>query len=120
MEPSRPADGLSPLDHIRLMEGEITRGLIVAREAAEQKAAQARAQAANLLQEARQRGRQAGQIRYREMTAEAEEEAKAILAQAAGRAESMRRAGAGRMDRAVDQALRILLGEARNGAGHES
>lgn len=115
MEKSNPANGLSPLDQIRLVEGEMARQLIVAREQAEQEAAKARAEAAVLKREAREKGEQEGQIRYKEMTRRAEEEAKVLLAQSEGRAESLRRDGARRMDRAVDQALGIILGAVEEG-----
>ena len=120
MEKPTPAHGLSPLDQIRLVEGEMARRLIVARESSEQEAAKARLEAATLKREAREKGEQEGQIRYKEGTTRAEEEAKAILAEAQARAESLRRDGAWRMERAVDQALRIVLGEEMNGADHES
>ena len=92
---------------------------VVAREAAEQAAGKAHTEAEQIKREAREKGEQEGQIRYKEGTTRAEEEAKAILAEAQARAESLRRNGAWRMDRAVDQALRIVLGEEANGADHE-
>jgi vacuolar-type H+-ATPase subunit H len=119
MEKPAFAHGLSPLDQIRLVEGEMARRLIVAREAAEQEAARARLEAAVIKREAREKGEQEGQIRYKEVTAQAEEEAKILLAQSEHRAETLRRHGALRMDRAVDQASRIVLGEHGNGADHE-
>lgn len=115
MEKPTPANGLSPLDQIRLVEGEMARSLIVARESSEQKAAKARLEAATLKQEAREKGEQEGQIRYKEVTRRAEEEAKVLLAQSEHRAESLRRDGALRMDRAVEQALQIILGAKEDG-----
>jgi vacuolar-type H+-ATPase subunit H len=115
MEKPTPANGLSPLDQIRLVEGEMTRRLIVAREAAEQQAVKARAEAATLKGEAKEKGEVEGQIRYKEVTKRAEEEAKVLRAQAEGRAESLRRDGAVRMDRAVDRALQIILGMREEG-----
>jgi vacuolar-type H+-ATPase subunit H len=115
MEKPTSANGLSPLDQIRLVEGEMARRLIVAHEAAEQAAAKARREAATLKREAREKGEQEGQIRYKEVTARAEEEAKVLLAQSEHRAESLRRDGAMRMDRAVDQALRVILGSMEEG-----
>jgi len=115
MEKPPPANGLSPLDQIRLVEGEMARRLIVAREAAEQEAAKARLEAATLKREAGEKGKQEGQIRYKEVTAHAEEEAKVLLAQSEHQAESLRRNGAMRMDRAVDQELHIILGTMEEG-----
>lgn len=115
MEKPTPANGLSPLDQIRLVEGAVARRLIVAREAAEQEAVKARLEAATPKKEAREKGEQEGQIRYKEATRRAEEEARVLLAQAEHRAESLRRDGALRLDRAVDRALRIILGSMEEG-----
>jgi vacuolar-type H+-ATPase subunit H len=120
MEKPTSTHGLSPLDQIRLVEGEMARRLIVAREAAEQEAGKARLEAATLKREAREKGEEEGQIRYKEATKRAEEEAKVILAQAEHKAESLRREAARRMQHAIDQALRIVLGEQGDGADHES
>jgi len=119
MEKPAQTHELSPLDQIRLVEGEMARRLIVAREAAEQAAGKARAEAEQIKREAKEKGDQEGRIRYREATARAEEEAQAIRAEAQARAETLQRDGARHMDRAVDRALRIVLGEEVNGADHE-
>jgi vacuolar-type H+-ATPase subunit H len=113
-------DGLSPLDQIRLAEGEVTRKVIVTREASEKNTAEARAQAGRLKKEAKEKGEREGQIRYKEIIAGAEEEAKAILAQAGRNTEALRRNGGSRMERAVERALQIVLGTSGTGDDHES
>ncbi len=115
-----PISELSPLDQIRMAEGEVTRKVIVAREAAEKVTAEARAQAALLKKEAKEKGEREGQIRYKEVITGAEEEAKAILAQTGQRTEELKRNGKARMDRAVERALQIVLGTSGTGADHES
>lgn len=108
------ADGLSPLDQIRLVEAEITRKIVAARDASEHKAADARAQAAVIKKEAEARGIRAGQIRCKETVAKAEEQAQVIVAHANREADDLRQAGQLRMDSAVAQALQIILGVKRD------
>ena len=115
-----PAIELSPLDQIRMAEGEVTRKVIVARESSEKGIAEARAQAAQIKKEAKEKGEREGQIRYKEVIVGAEEQAKAILAQTRQRTEILRRNGQSRMDRAVERALQIVLGTSGTGEDHES
>ena len=73
---------LSPLDQIRLVEAEITRKIVAAREASERRAADARAQSTLLKKQAHDSGNREGQIRYKEIVSKAEEEARTIVAHA--------------------------------------
>lgn len=104
------ADELSPLDQIRLLEAETTRRLVAAREASERGAVETRAQAASIKKQAEEKGKRAGQIRYKETIAEAEEQAKAIVAQARREADDLLEIGQARMEQAVNEALNIILG----------
>ena len=103
-------NGLSPLDQIRMVEAEITRRIIAARESSERHIADARAQAALIKKQARETGERAGQIRYKEIIARAEEQAKVILAQAHHEADNLSRKGQSRMERAIEEALDVVLG----------
>jgi vacuolar-type H+-ATPase subunit H len=111
-----PTNGLSPLDQIRLVEAEITRRMIAAREASERSTAEARAQAALIKKQAREAGERHGQIRYKEIIARAEEQAKMILAQAHQEADHLSQKGQSRMERAIQEALAVVLG--MDGGGH--
>lgn len=111
--------GLSPLDQIRLVESEITRKIAAARELSERAVAEARAQAARLKKEARETGAREGQIRYKEIVAKAEEEARGILAHAHNRASELKRRGQVRMEAAIQEAIGIVLG-LRGGNADES
>lgn len=111
-----PANGLSPLDQIRLIEAEITRKIIAAREASERAVAEARHQANLLKKKAHESGTRAGQIRHKEAVAQAEEEGKAMIVHARQHAAELRRRGEARMDMAVQEAIRITLGLKGNGA----
>jgi len=113
------ANGLSPLDQIRLVEAEITRKIIAARESSEHSAANARAQAALLKKQAEEDGKREGQIRYKETIAKAEEQAKMIIAQAQHEADDLRRKGQTRMEQAVNEALNIILGTKGGGRTNE-
>jgi vacuolar-type H+-ATPase subunit H len=113
-------DGLSPLDQIRLVEAEITRRIIAAREASERSTSEARAQGGLIKKQAREAGERDGQIRYKEIIAQAEEQAKVILAQAHQEADHLSRKGQARMERAVQEALAIVLGVEAGGHHDES
>lgn len=110
MDKPTSADGLSPLDQVRLVEAEITRKVIAARESSEQSAVNARTQAALLKKQAEEKGEREGQIRYKEAIDKAEEQAKVLVAQAQHEAEELRRKGQVRMERAIQEALNIVLG----------
>lgn len=113
------ANGLSPLDQIRLAEAEITRKIAVARETSERAAGEARAQAARLKKEAREAGSREGQIRYKEIVSKAEEEARGIVAHAHNQASELKRKGQVRMEAAIQEAIGIVLG-LRGGKANES
>lgn len=107
------ASGLSPLDQIRLVEADIARNIAAAREASERAVAEARAQAARLKKEAREAGMREGQIRYKEIVAKAEEEARAIVSRAHKQASMLRQKGQSRMETAIQEAVNIVLGALR-------
>ncbi|MBM3124355.1 MAG: hypothetical protein FJZ87_04680 [Chloroflexi bacterium] len=102
-------DDLSVLDKIRLVEAEITRKIVSAREAAEGAIVEARGQAALLKKQAGETGEREGQIRYKQMIAQAEEQAKVITAQAQNEMDNLRRKGQSRMEQAIHMALNIVL-----------
>ena len=101
---------LSPLDQIRQSEAEVTRQIAAARETAEAKAAEARAQAAQLKRQAKEAGSRAGQARYKEIISTAEEQAQVIRAQANQRARDLRRRGETRMEEAIRKAVALVIG----------
>lgn len=101
---------LSPLDQIRLAEAEVTRKIAIARKDREHTLANVQAQAKILLDEARENGKRTGRTQYREIVSEAEEEARAILAESDHRAEEIRRKGSRYMDIAVRRVVNIITG----------
>lgn len=107
---------LSPLDQIRLVEAEVARKVVVARDVAEHCAANAHAQAALIKKEAEMQGIREGQICYKETVAKAEEQAQVILAQADRESNDLCQMGRLRMNLAVNEALRIILG-VKGGSG---
>lgn len=120
MKEPTTADGLSPLDQIRLAEAEITRKVVTARESSEQNAANVRAQSALLKKQAGETGEHEGQIRYKEIIAKAEEQVELIIAQAHNEADDLRRKGQTRMEWVVNEALNIILGLKGSGRTNES
>jgi len=114
------ADGLSPLDQIRLAEAEITRKVVAAREASDRNAANAHIQAALLKKQAEENGKREGQIRFKETVANAEEQAEMIIAQAQHEADDLCGNGQARMEQAVNEALNIVLGMKGGGKRDES
>jgi len=103
-------DGLSLLDQIRLVEAEITRKIVAAREASVQQAVNARLQAALLKKQAGEKGEREGQIRYKETIAKAEEQAHVIITQAQHEADTLRRSGQARMEQGIHESLNIVMG----------
>ena len=101
---------LSPLDQIRQVEAEVIRQIAVAREAAEYTITEASGQVKDLLNEARVSGRRRGQTRYQEIKTTAEEEARALVAQAHSQAENLRHKGKQRMTNAVRHAANLIIG----------
>ncbi len=113
------ANELSPLDQIRLAESEVTRKMVAAHEASESRVAEIRTQATLLKKQARESGEHKGQLRYKEVIAESEEEAHATLVQAHGRADELHKKGNIRMERAIQEAVRIILGTKGGGKINE-
>lgn len=103
-------DELSPLDQIRQTEAEVTRRIAAAREAAEKTVEKARGEAAKRKAAAREAGRLEGQAQLKENLARAEEEARALVAQAHHQADELRRRGRQRMHKAVQFAICVVLG----------
>jgi hypothetical protein len=112
-------DTLSPLDQIRQVEAEMTRKTIAARTRTDQRLADARAEATLLKKQARESGEQKGRIRYKQVIAEAETQTEMILAHAEEEAANLRRKGDARMERAIDEAVNIVLGRKAGGTRHE-
>lgn len=110
---------LSPLDQIRLVEAEITRKTVAAREDSERSLVDARAQANRLKKQARESGVREGKILYKEIVAQAEEEARAITVHAQNQAADLRQKGHSRMELAVEYAISIVLGLDTNGRSDE-
>lgn len=101
---------LSPLDQIRQTEADVARQIASAREEAGDTVTQAKTQAKDLLDEARQSGNRGGEKRYKEIISDAEEEARLIVAQAHKRAEHLQRKGGQRLAVGVRRALNIVIG----------
>ncbi len=101
---------LTPLDQIWQTEAEITRQIAAAREEAEQILTSAKSKIAQLKIQAREAGRREGEAQFRQIVAEAEEEARALTAQANSQAEVMRRRGVQSMENAVRLAVNIIIG----------
>jgi vacuolar-type H+-ATPase subunit H len=101
---------LSPLDQIRLVETDVTRKIVAAREASDRSIADARVQATLIKKQAHEAGEHIGQIRCKEIISEAEEEAQAIISHAHNQADDLRRKGYTRMELAVQEAISTLLG----------
>jgi ATP synthase H subunit len=97
------------LDQIRQAEAEVARRIALARENAEHTLAQAKSQARSLVEEAARSGKNEGQALYREILARAEEEAKAILANAKSCGEDLQRRGGERIEMAVQYILDLVL-----------
>ncbi len=114
-----PVTELSPLDQIRLVEAEITRKIVTAREESECIIANARTQATLLKKQAYDSGIRAGQIHYKEIISKAEEEARAIVEHAYNRAADLRRKGQASMEAAIQETTSIVLGVKGGGKSNE-
>jgi vacuolar-type H+-ATPase subunit H len=101
---------LSPLDKIRLAEADVTRKIAMARKDGEHTLTKAKTQAQIIVEEAQESGKRKGQTLYRDIVSEAEEEARAILAESDHRAVEIQRKGFRYMDIAVRQAVNIITG----------
>lgn len=106
---------LSPLDQIRQTEADVTREAAVAREAATRSVAEAKNQVKANLCEARESGRQRGEIRYREIISRADEESQALVSRAHSMAERLQRMGQRRMSAAVREAVNLVIGQQDDG-----
>lgn len=84
--------------------------VIAARENSERVIAEARAQASTLKKEARDSGVRQGQLHLRETVAQAEEDAKRLVEQASREAETLKQKGQARMEKAIREAINIVLG----------
>lgn len=101
----------SPLDQIRQAEADVTRRIAAARQAAEDAIREAQAQAADLKRQAREIGRQEGLADYQATVSRAEDEARKVIAQAHGQAESLRRRGDLFGETAARCAIAVVLGQ---------
>jgi vacuolar-type H+-ATPase subunit H len=104
------ATGLSPLDQIRLAEAEITRKIVAAREGSEHAVVEARTQATLLKKQANDSGIREGQVRYKEIIAGAEDEARTMVEHAHNQAVDLQRKGKARTEAAIQEAINIILG----------
>ena len=104
-----PGLELSPLDQIRQTEAEVTRKIAAGRKAAEQIVEQARRQAEAVKKDAWENGTREGQARYQTSLSNAEEESRALVAEAQDQADKLRRRGAKRMLLAVHRALNFVI-----------
>jgi vacuolar-type H+-ATPase subunit H len=110
VRPRKQVIELSPLDQIRRTEAENTRGIAVAREAAELTVGKEKTRAKELFRKIREVGRRDGQTRYKEILSEAEDKAGLIVAQAQNEAEELHRKGQLCMNTAVCDAVNIIIG----------
>jgi len=100
---------LSPLDQIRQTEAEVTRKIAAARKAAEQILEDARRQVAVIKQEAQDSGTTEGNARYKAIITKAEEESRALVAEAQYQAQVLSRRGQQRMPAAVNDAVNLII-----------
>lgn len=103
-------DELSFLDQIRLVEADMARQLVVARESAEELLERTRALGEQRKIEARQAGLEAGQALYKNIVTRAADEAQTILAQTQQHADRMRGEASLRMEHAILSAINIVIG----------
>lgn len=101
---------LSPLDQIRQAEADVTRKIAMAREDNERTLADAKAQVRMLLDRAKESGHRKGEAQYRGIVFEAEEVARAILAESDHWADELQQKGVRTMDSAVRQVVNIITG----------
>lgn len=109
MVDQNPDLDLSPLDQIRRTEAEVTRKIAAARKAAEQILEETRRQVATLKQEALETGTREGRANYNALISKAEEESRALVAEAQYQAKMLRRRGQGRMPKAVSDAVNFVI-----------
>lgn len=109
MGASMSTNELSALDQIRLVEAEVTRKIVAARERSERNIADACGQAALIKKQAHAAGEHKGQVHCKEVISEAEEEAQALLVRAHNQADGLRQKGYTRMELAVQEVLNTVL-----------
>lgn len=105
-----PEIEISPLDKIRQTEAEAAGALAAARETAEKLLADARADAKRSVHQADEDGKREGQAQYKEVLAQAEEEAATIINKARILTKELRRQGQQRMETGVEYALSFIAG----------
>ncbi len=110
-----PTNGLSPLDQVRLVEAEMARKAVAAREAAEDTVEKAREQALLLKKQAEEDGKTEGNNRKKAMIDGAQQQAGEINAQAQREANELHEKGQVRMEQAVFEAVRVVLGMKEGG-----
>ncbi|NOH03428.1 MAG: hypothetical protein HND47_16435 [Chloroflexi bacterium] len=101
---------LSPLDQIRLVEAEVARRLVAAREAVEEKAAKVRTISEQLIYAVRDAGRKEGEAHYKAVVGKAEEEAQVVVLRARQRAEELKHRGGQRMASLTLRCVDFVLG----------
>lgn len=106
---------LSPLDQIRQLETEIIRQVAAAHQDAERILADARQEAAQIKNLAKETGRQEGQTRYQEIVSKADRDARALVAQAQRRSDELSQKGERHMELAVRRVIEIILGQEDEG-----
>ena len=104
-----------PLDQIRQQEAAGARSIAGAHQAAVELAKQATVQAAEIVRQAGEIGHAEGQIKAHKAIAEAEEQARALVAQAHLEADILQKRGQERMQDAASMAVSIVLGQDTEG-----
>jgi vacuolar-type H+-ATPase subunit H len=104
---------LSPLDQIRQSEAEVTRKIAAARETAVHNLEAARKEAARIVAQAREEGQQDGQVRYRAILQETEQEAKNLIDLAQEEVKELSKRGDKHMEKAVQQIVDMVIGSTR-------
>jgi len=109
MVDQNPDLDLSPLDQIRRTEAEVTRKVAAARKAAEQILEDSSRKVTVLKQEAQETGTREGNASYKALISKAEEESRALVAEAHYQAKMLHRRGQGRMPKAVSRAVNFVI-----------
>jgi vacuolar-type H+-ATPase subunit H len=107
-----------PLDQIRQAEAEATRRIAAAHETVKQTIDNAHAHVTQIKSQAREAGISAGKQQYNQIVANAEEEARILIAQANQLAENLRRTGEQRINEAVRYAMGVVVGQKGDNDGN--
>ena len=102
---------LTPLEQIRQAEAEAARRISAARRAADTSWGEARAKATELKRQADDAGRREGEAQRQEIIRNAQERARALVAEAHRRAETLRHQGEIRMDLGVRHVVAVVTGQ---------